>query len=103
MTSLKNVTEEEQICMDGSSPKIEEEYISIQFQCGPIQEKGVNGIQITHVLELLAARLEGFQKNETFSCSENEMALLEIKEAITWLEIRTRDRVKRGVEGRNIQ
>jgi len=54
--------------MDGSSPLVQEPFIDIKFQLGPIQEVGVNGTTIERVLELLKIRLGGFQQGP-FRCS----------------------------------
>jgi hypothetical protein len=40
---------------------------------------------------------------DEFSCRENAIALTKIQEAMMWLQKRTRDRVARGVEGRNVR
>jgi len=68
------------------------------FQNGPIPEVGVNGITIEALLAIVADRLHGFQSGP-YACEENERALLLIKEAMDCLMYRTRDRIKRGVEG----
>ncbi len=70
----------------------------IHFQCGPIKEKGVNGVNNEDLLNMVAARLRGFQASE-FCCRENAMALTKIEEALMWLRKRTIARVRRGVEG----
>ena len=71
---------------------------NIEFQNGPIQEAGVNGISIEALLAVVEDRLLGFQSGP-FSCRENAIALTKIQEALLWLGKRTRDRVARGVEG----
>lgn len=70
----------------------------IQFQNGPIQEAGVNGISNEALLAIVEDRLAGFQSGE-YACRENALALTKIQEAMLWLQKRTRDRVARGVEG----
>jgi hypothetical protein len=99
---LRNLNTEEQEAMDGSSAIVNDAagYIHIKFQCGPVQEHGVNGTSIENVIDLLVARLEGFN-NGPFRCRENSLAITHLQEAQNWLERRTRDRVKRGVEGVN--
>lgn len=74
----------------------------IRFQKGPIQEHGVNGIQIEDLLAICIDRLEGFQSGEFF-CQYNKMALMRIKNAVKHLNRRTNDRIRRGVEGLNIK
>ena len=70
----------------------------IRFQQGPIGEAGVNGLTNEALLAIVADRLEGFQRGE-FACHENQQALSHVREALAWLEKRTRERVRRGVEG----
>ena len=71
---------------------------SVDFQEGPIKEVGVNGITNEDVLVMVAARLEGFQNSE-FACPENAEALDHIYKALDLLNIRTKKRIARNVEG----
>ena len=73
---------------------------NIKFQKGPLAEAGVNGITNEALLTVVIDRLRGFQSGE-FSCRENAIALTNIEQALMWLQKRTRDRLKRGVEGTN--
>jgi len=73
----------------------------VRFQKGPIHENRVNGCQNEDLLAIVADRLQGFQSGN-FSCRENAIALTKIQEALMWLEKRTADRQKRGVEGKSI-
>lgn len=77
------------------------DYVWIQFQDGPRQENGINGCLIEDVINVLLARLEDYQKTK-FNCHENDMAITKLTEGRLWLEERTRARVERGVEGKNI-
>lgn len=70
----------------------------ICFQNGPIAESGVNGISQEALLAIVEDRLIGFQSGQ-YACTENGHALAKVQEAIMWLQKRTLDRVKRGVEG----
>jgi hypothetical protein len=72
----------------------------ISFQNGPMLEFGVNGITQEALLAIVIDRLRGFQSGP-FSCRENAIALTKCEEALMWLQKRTMDRVRRGVEGRN--
>jgi len=72
----------------------------IDFQEGPIKEKGVNGCQNEDLLAIGIDRLEHFQKGP-FPCVENDGAIYQIKNALMFLQERTQDRKKRGVEGEN--
>ena len=70
----------------------------VKFQNGPIAEAGVNGISQEALLTIVEDRLIGFQSGP-YACPENGIALIKIQEALMWLQKRTLDRVKRGVEG----
>jgi hypothetical protein len=72
----------------------------IQFQNGPILEAGVNGISGEALLAIQIDRLRSFQAGP-FACRENAIALTHLEDALMWLQKRTRDRLARGVEGRN--
>lgn len=76
------------------------ERTNIEFQNGPIQEVGVNGISNEALLAIVEDRLLGFQHGQ-FACRENAVALTKIQEALMWLGKRTRDSLARGVEGTN--
>ena len=70
-----------------------------QIQNGPIGEAGVNGIQVTDVLAFTKELYKSL--NATFPCRENSLTITKIEEAIHWQEARTKDRLRRGVEGAN--
>ena len=72
--------------------------ILINFQDGPVKEAGVNGIFVEDLLTIAVARLKHFQSGE-FPSERNEQAIKFIKSAHHILNERTRERVKRGVEG----
>jgi len=74
---------------------------SIHFQNGPILENGRNGCTNEDLIIIVVDRLNGFQSGE-FSCRENAIARTKLEEALMWLNKRTSDRLKRGVEGRSI-
>lgn len=78
------------------------ELCSIQFQNGPIQEHGVNGVSGEALLAIVEDRLLCFQAGP-YACRENAIALTKIQEAMMWLQKRTRDRVARGVEGTSVK
>ena len=73
---------------------------TVLFQNGPIKEVGVNGTSNEALLAIVEHRLLGFQSGE-YACRENAVALTKIQEAMMWLHKRTRDRLSRGVEGKN--
>jgi hypothetical protein len=70
----------------------------ISFQNGPIKEAGVNGVTHEALLAIVEDRLLGFQSGP-YACRENAVALTKIQEAMMWLQKRTNDRLRRGVEG----
>lgn len=70
----------------------------IQFQKGAILENGVNGITNEALLAIVGHRLECFQEGP-FSSDFNKAALSGVDFSKTVLEMRTRDRKDRGVEG----
>ncbi|SIO50673.1 hypothetical protein SAMN05444172_2594 [Burkholderia sp. GAS332] len=70
----------------------------IEFQNGPIAEVGVNGLTHEVLLAIVADRLRSFQKGP-FTCKANACALTHIEEAQHWLQQRTLERMRRGVEG----
>ena len=71
----------------------------IVLQDGPIGESGVNGMQITEVLEFIKEIYK--ELNAAFPCRENSLTITKIEEAIHWQDARTKDRENRGVEGQN--
>lgn len=72
--------------------------VDIPFQNGPIGEVGVNGISNEALLAIVEDRLLGFQSGR-YVCRENELALIALQECLMWLQKRTLDRMRRGVEG----
>jgi hypothetical protein len=72
--------------------------VSILFQNGPIDEAGVNGLTHEALLAIVADRLRSFQKGP-YSTRYNALALTHIEEAQNWLNRRTIERMRRGVEG----
>lgn len=73
-------------------------YSYVLFQNGPIAEAGVNGVTHEALLAIVADRLRSFQKGP-YSCKANACALTHIEEAMHWLQQRTIERMRRGVEG----
>lgn len=72
--------------------------LDIFFQNGPIPQNGVNGVTQEVLLAIVADRLRGFQSGP-FACKANACALTHIEEAMHWLQQRTIERMRRGVEG----
>lgn len=77
------------------------DYVELSFQNGPIGEVGVNGITHEVLLAIVIDRLRSFQKGP-YACQANEQALIHTQEALHWLQQRTIERMRRGVEGKNI-
>lgn len=75
---------------------------TILFQNGPINEAGVNGLTHEVLLAIVADRLRSFQAGP-YACKANEQALTHIEEAQHWLQSRTLERMRRGVEGTHQQ
>ena len=78
------------------------DHSTVLFQNGPIAEVGVNGVTHEALLAIVADRLRSFQKGP-FSCKANACALTHIEEAMHWLQQRTVERMRRGVEGTSQQ
>lgn len=74
------------------------DHATVLFQNGPINEVGVNGVTHEALLSIVADRLRSFQKGP-YSCKANACALTHIEEAQHWLQQRTIERMRRGVEG----
>jgi|SRR6188508_434809 len=60
-----------------------------------------NGTTNEEVLEMLIDRLSYLQNK--FPCKENACCITHLQEALMWLEKRTKDRIKRGVEGKQVK
>lgn len=75
----------------------------ISFQNGPINAdgNGVNGLTHEVLLAIVVDRLRSFQKGP-YSCKANACALTHIEEAMHWLQQRTLERMRRGVEGTHV-
>lgn len=64
----------------------------------PIKEAGVNGLTHEALLAIVIDRLRSFQAGP-FASTMNEQALRHIEQGLDHLQQRTRERIKRGVEG----
>lgn len=71
----------------------------LEFQAGPIQAYGVNGLTSELVIEILIKRTR--ELNHISPCPENVNAIAALESALAWLNERTRLRVAAGVEGTN--
>ena len=72
----------------------------ILFQNGPISVdgNGANGVTNEALLAIIADRLRCFHKGP-YACKANACALTHVEEAMHWLQQRTLERMRRGVEG----
>lgn len=72
----------------------------ISMQNGPMKEVGgANGIQIEHVLEAMADRIDLLAAYGHPTCRENSLTKTHIQDAVHWQWRRTHDRTARKVEG----
>ena len=60
-----------------------------------------DGTTLEEVIEMLLDRLSYLQRK--VGCRENAIAITKLEEALMWLNKRTTDRLKRGVEGTPIK
>ena len=60
-----------------------------------------NGTTLEELLSVGIKRLADL--NNRFSCRENSLAITKMQEALMWLNKRTEDRKKRGVEGKHLK
>lgn len=60
-----------------------------------------DGTTNEELLEVLINRMNFLQSK--FPCRENACAITKLDEALMWLEKRTKDRIKRNVEGKHIK
>jgi hypothetical protein len=74
--------------------------LRVEFQNGPIIDGG-NGWTNEAAIEMIIDRLRGAQTGP-FACRENAIALTKLEEAMLWLGARSRERIGRGVEGRQV-
>ena len=72
----------------------------LKFQDGTVLESGFNGIQVDDLITLAITIMERLNSGD-YRCRENSCAITKLEEAAMWLNKRTADRVKRGVEGKS--
>ena len=71
--------------------------IAFTIQNGAIKENGVNGCQVIDMIYVAKHIISNL--NDKFPCDENQKTLDALEDALHWQAERTRDRVKRSVEG----
>lgn len=69
----------------------------LKFQDGFQGTEGVNGVHNEELLVVLIDRLDGL--NKVLPCEANETVLKNLKESLTLLQQRSKDREDRGVLG----
>lgn len=94
------VIEREKIeTVEGQTRTVPERIIeTIDFQAGPVQEHGVNGVQIEDLISIAMHRLNCFQGG-SHPHELNDRAVGYLKLALDALDQRTAERRARGVEG----
>lgn len=65
----------------------------------PVSEGG-KGCQAIILVEAALIAIKHY--NSLFPCRENSITITKLEEALMWQEARTKDRVKRNVEGKNL-
>lgn len=85
--------------LNPSHQDIPSHFFDIIFQNGPIGSgDSPNGITNEALLAIVIDRLEAFNAGP-YKCRENALAITKLEEAVLWLNERTQDRERRGVEG----
>ena len=84
--------------LDGTSARIDTEYIKIDFQHGNPDVVGKNGATIEEVLEVLVQKILDFQGRE-LACLENAVALWHLDAAQEAMLQRRMRRQEQGVLG----
>ena len=73
--------------------------VKFTIQSDPIKEVGINGCQALDMLKYVKCLFESL--NEAYHSNYNVTTIAHIENAIQAQELRTLDRIKRGVEGEN--
>jgi hypothetical protein len=73
--------------------------VKFTIQSDPISEVGANGVQALDMLKYVKCLFQSL--NDAFPCRENALTITKLEEAIHWQDARTKDRARRGVEGKN--
>ena len=79
---------------------VENNELKVKIQDGVISENGINGIQVTDLLEYVNEVFKSL--NSAYPCRENDLTITKIEEGLHWQDARTKDREKRKVEGKNL-
>lgn len=73
---------------------------TINFQKGPVQEVGLNGVFLEDLLLIAIDQIEHFQ-NSDFACEENDDTLRSLRAALATTRARQYERQLRGVQGKH--
>lgn len=73
------------------------ENINVTWQTGFIPDVGRNGAVIEDVINVCILRID--ELNKRIRSIENEAAIINLQAAMNWLTVRTKDRLRRNVEG----
>lgn len=84
---------------DGSNQQVEQ--CILNFQNGGLKEVGANGITDQALIAIVLDRIRSFNDGQ-FRCRENSMVITKLEEAMLWMEKRSNDRARRGVEGERV-
>lgn len=71
---------------------------TVNFQCGPRKEVGLNGATEQDLLAIILTRLNAFQTS-VYCCTQNSIAIKAIETAMLALRDRTERRKLAGIEG----
>lgn len=107
-----------EVFADRGESRLQIRVCKVDFQKGPIEEHGVNGVTNEDLIAMVICRLEHFnQHTETYiasllgdevaqitecGCRETKIAIAKLEEALVWLRERTLGRGARGVAGTDI-
>ena len=83
---------------EGEEIGLDNPYVKVNFQKGPIKENGVNGCHNEDLIAIVIDRLQCLNQGD-FACRENSIAITKLEEALLWLNKRTQDRIARNVDG----
>lgn len=78
----------------------DKDMISFKMMTKPASEGG-RGCQFTDLIEVALHQLKYL--NGKFPCRESSITITKLQEALMWQEQRTKDRLSRAVEGRDVK
>ncbi len=76
------------------------EIVPLRFYEMRVDGTKINGVTNEEVIKVLLHRIRVL--NERFPCIENAGAISALDNALGFLELRTQDRIRRGVEGKHL-